>query len=53
MLISPPIFFFMLNSLSSIERIEPLNDSLERDTLALRVAALGIIVGGITALSLV
>ena len=47
-----PFFVFLVSSLFSIDRIKLLNEPLERDTLALKVVALAMIIGGITALSL-
>lgn len=47
-----PLWVFFVSSLFSMERIKLLNEPLERETLALKVAALAMIVGGIAALSL-
>jgi|TARA_B100001971_G_scaffold86380_1_gene79851 drug/metabolite transporter (DMT)-like permease len=47
-----PFFVFMVSTFFSIERIKLLNEPLERDTLALKVIALVMIVGGIATLSL-
>jgi len=47
-----PFFVFLVSSLFSIEKIKLLNEPLERDTVALKVIALAMIVGGIATLSL-
>lgn len=47
-----PFFVFLVSSLFSIDRIKLLNEPLERDTLALKVVALAMIIGGIATLSL-
>lgn len=47
-----PFFVFLVGSFFSIDRIKLLDEPLERETLALKVVALGMIVGGIAALSL-
>jgi len=47
-----PFFVFLVSSLFSTQRIKLLNEPLERETLALKAAALAMIVGGIAALSL-
>jgi len=47
-----PFFVFLVSSLFSMERIKLLAEPLERETLTLKLVALGMIVGGIAALSL-
>jgi len=47
-----PFFVFMVSSIFSIERIQLLREPLQRDTLALKLIALAMIVGGIATLSL-
>jgi drug/metabolite transporter (DMT)-like permease len=47
-----PFFVFMVSSFFSIERIQLLREPLQRDTLALKLVALAMIVGGIATLSL-
>ena len=47
-----PFFVFLVSSLFSIEKMKLLNEPLDRDTLVLKVIALAMIVGGISALSL-
>ena len=47
-----PFFVFLVSSLFSTQRILLLNEPLEKGTLGLKVIALAMIVGGITALSL-
>jgi drug/metabolite transporter (DMT)-like permease len=47
-----PFFVFMVSSFFSIERIQLLREPLQRDTLALKLVALAMIVGGIAILSL-
>ena len=47
-----PFFVFLVSSLFSIPKIQLLNEQLEKDTLVLKLIALGMIVGGIAALSL-
>ncbi|MCH8987541.1 MAG: hypothetical protein IIA92_01885 [Chloroflexi bacterium] len=43
---------FLVSSLFGIERIKLLSEPLDREILALKVAALAMIAGGIAALSL-
>ena len=47
-----PFFVFMVSSFFSIERIQLLREPLQRDTLALKLIALSMIVGGIATLAL-
>ena len=47
-----PFFVFLVSSLFSIEKMKLLNEPLDRDTLVPKVIALAMIVGGISALSM-
>jgi drug/metabolite transporter (DMT)-like permease len=47
-----PFFVFMVSSFFSIERIQLLREPLQRDTVALKLIALAMIVGGIATLAL-